>query len=281
MSGARLYTPSAFSYAMQSRGPFFHPSSGQVPMPKAQHTRFDDDETPLRFISKGFGGAEAGKKTREKARKAMQSREEEDDPDDWFGRTRSGGAGQRANDRTRDRAPNKGSRFAGPSREVMGRRLPFGHSDLMPSQQSRQPKIAFGKLSLPNGAAPLTPNGVGKKHQGLPPSVSPRSYGKGKSGKSPVNVYHTNNHKAAEKPSLGLGGKAKKRKREEDRDWEMEWQNSGIGGGSVVGWGKDLDREDRAVKKMKGGQGPPTPATRGKGQRGANKAPGQRYTGSY
>ncbi|ORX36747.1 hypothetical protein BD324DRAFT_627024 [Kockovaella imperatae] len=304
VSGAKLYTPSAFSYAMQSRGPYFIPGpSGSKSMPRPTHKRWtDNDDEILPFASSAFEGANAGKRSRDKARQAMSSKEVEDeDGDDWFGGIGRGGAA--GGGRGRFGTPRGGNRGRGG--------LPFGHSHLMRSDQRHRGgqntnvanSIAFGRLSLPsgpNGQSSASSGGlIGKKHQGLPPSLPPKpkfstpvQFSKRHPIGSSSRRHPSPAPAAGPGPGSGSGGhRDKKRKRDSgDRDWEMEWQNSGISGGSVVGWGRDLDKEERAVKKMKGKQGPTTSKqgqkskaqSNGKvGKTGPNKTSGQKYTGGY
>ena len=244
-SSARLYTPSAFSNGMQSRGPFFDAQNTKNEA-RPTHMKWDDEE-PLPFTNRPFGGAEAGKKSRDKAKKEMMARaragiKEEDEVEGWFDSTNGNG------------------------------NMPFGHSHLMskrapngrhaPARQNK--KITFGKLSMPNGAG-------GKKHQPLPPSRSPKK-GKVQNDQAVHAVGTANSSNNGKKSKV-----SKPRRRQDDAevDWEMEWQNSGInsGGGKVEGWGKELDREEKAKKKA-------TQTSQARGEMKA-KATGQKYLGGY
>ena len=148
--------------------------------------------------------------------------------------------------------------------------MPFGHSHLMsnkgangrqtPARQNNQ--IAFGKLSIPNG-------GGGKKQQGLPPTHPPKN-SKVQNGRNGYaggmsNSSANGNGKKSKAP------KAKRTQDADERQAEMEWQNSGLRGGPVAGWGKDLDREEKAAKRV----------NQGSHAKGKARATGQKYLGGY
>ncbi|ODN79848.1 hypothetical protein L202_03742 [Cryptococcus amylolentus CBS 6039] len=94
----RLTAPSAFSYEMSSRGPFYEAPSKAKNLPKATHSRFTDDDVPYNSVYDSYG-ADAGRRGREKAKQKMISRggRHDEDEDDWFGgnreRDRRGGQG--------------------------------------------------------------------------------------------------------------------------------------------------------------------------------------------
>ncbi|WVF71437.1 hypothetical protein IAT40_006241 [Kwoniella sp. CBS 6097] len=171
---ARLTVPSAFSYAMSTRGPFaFSRSSRNADLPPPTHSRFDDDDDhddydDLPFITggyKNFAGANAGKKGREKEKERMRARErdraalgESDDEPSWFdgprnnggrgslnikGRGRGGGGGgfstpnhgSSGRDRSRDRDRNGRSGGRRPWDSEYRERTPRGHRD-----RSRSPR---------------------------------------------------------------------------------------------------------------------------------------------
>ncbi|TYJ55694.1 hypothetical protein B9479_003598 [Cryptococcus floricola] len=94
----RLTAPSAFSYEMSSRGPFYEAPSRAKNLPKATHSRFTDDDVPYNSAYDSYG-ADAGRRGREKAKQKMISRggRDDEDEDDWFGgnreRDRRGGQG--------------------------------------------------------------------------------------------------------------------------------------------------------------------------------------------
>ncbi|WRT66326.1 uncharacterized protein IL334_003281 [Kwoniella shivajii] len=109
---ARLTVPSAFSYEMASRGPFFTTTlqssssskRNNADLPPPTHSRFEDNDNGdqddydnLPFISggyKNFGGSNAGKKTREKEKEKLRQlsrnknglsdEDDEDDGPNWF-----------------------------------------------------------------------------------------------------------------------------------------------------------------------------------------------------
>ncbi|OCF42921.1 hypothetical protein I317_03272 [Kwoniella heveanensis CBS 569] len=123
---ARLTAPSAFSYAMSTRGPFaFSCSSRNADLPPPTHSRFDDDEDDyenLPFISggyKNFAGSNAGKKGREKEKERMRAKEREraalgdsDEEPSWFDGPRRGNQSSGVSIRGRGRGgfstPNHG-----------------------------------------------------------------------------------------------------------------------------------------------------------------------------
>ncbi|WVQ99390.1 hypothetical protein IAU59_006523 [Kwoniella sp. CBS 9459] len=120
---ARLTAPSAFSYAMSTRGPFaFSRSSRNADLPPPTHSRFDDDGDDyenLPFITggyKNFAGSNAGKKGREKEKERMRAREREraalgesDDEPSWFDRPRNGSSSAAHSSKGRGRGSAGGS----------------------------------------------------------------------------------------------------------------------------------------------------------------------------
>lgn len=264
-SFARLYVLSAFSVAMSTRGPFANTGSARSNAPPT-HARWTN-ESELPYMSRGFEGGMAGKKTRDKDKRRMIDRERavvHEDEDDWFGEQR------RSNGYP---APRKGSpyqkrqsdanRRPGRSDDRFGKRdhMPFSHSHLMsPAPATPVKGISFGKLALPVNSSP---SGKGRKLGTSGSTTGDR--GKGRS--TPAGKAHLPRRPEppGAGPASGSTGSKKRRKTNEEkgRDWENEWRASGKGGGPVFEWGKDMDREERKMKVE------------------ATKISGQRYTGGY
>ena len=77
---------------MQCRGPFFDPQNSRS-QARGTHTKWEDDE-PLPFTNRPFGGADAGRKSRDKLKKEMMARamsDAQNEEDGWFDKRRGGG----------------------------------------------------------------------------------------------------------------------------------------------------------------------------------------------
>ena len=266
---------------MASRGPYCDSTSARsnhyddgIP---STHARWDEDE-PLPYVSKGFEGAGAGKKSRDKERRRMMDRERgtRDDEADWFDRPKRGppglpirgaartGRGTRHAKRPWDpdtRETDRGSRHDG---------LPFGHAHLMSSARASAPAngIKFGKLTLPDDSRPVNKS----RKSGNPAlAVVNRALGRGEIrptlGKNGNQTESAAGSRTESPAASGSSSRMKKRRkgRDEERgkDWESEWRMNGNGGGNVADWGRELDREEKKAKVDKG------------------KVSGQRYTGGY
>ena len=260
---ARLYVPSAFSIAMSSRGPFTHTVPPQATS-LSTHARWtDDDELP--DMTKGFQGEMAGRKTRDKERRRMMDYERgtQDDGDDWFdGPKQSKGPSIRGRESSSQKRP-KGSDGRASRSPIKRGDLPFSHSPFMSPTPAKLPAngISFGKLALPVDSSTL--DKVRRREKPAMAAVN--------GTKSPDTPATMMRQAASPKhhPVLGPSHANKRRKREEvsERDWELEWRASGNGGGPVIGWGKDVYREEKKAKKD--------------AKKEAAKISGQRYTGGY
>lgn len=213
-------------------------------------------------MSKGSQGDMARRKTREKERKRMMDRDRgapREDEDDWFnGPKRSNGLSTRGKGTPYHKRPLNSDRRPAQS-NTKRNHLPFSHSHLMsPAPASAPAKgIAFGKLVLPvDSPIPAKPKKPANPALAMANHAMSRDAPAGKKRLPNSSVGS---------PVPGSARKQKRRKQDETigRDWENEWRASGKGGGSVVGWGKEIDREERRAKKED------------------LRVSGQRYTGGY
>lgn len=260
------------------------------------HARWDDDDSPLPYVTPKFGGLNAGKKTADKAKRAMIDREageiDEDDEDDWFNARRGEPSQRGISIRGRGKStPMAGGRRPWDSEnrpgvgkaKATGREpLPFSHSHLMASApaSSKGKGIQFGKLSLPetpNGSNNDSPTakqakkrGVGQSGNLLSRALENSSREAGSRSGSPMVKGPTSLSVPPSDSSDGSSSSKKRRKKrkeandEQDRDPESRWWESGNGGGKVTSWGRELDKSDAGLKEKK------KPATSG-----------QRYVGGY
>lgn len=263
---ARLFVPSAFSIAMSTLGPYADAGPSRSTAP-ATHARWNDDGE-LPYMTPGFEGAMAGRKSRDKAKRRMMEsdRRGQDDEEDWFG-----GSQRKNGISIRGRGSGRGTpiqRRPWPSDHGPGLKsnpssqrdhLPFSHSHLMsPAPASAPAKgIAFGKLTLPVDSPTI---GKGRKPANPALAMVNRITS---SASASRNASQPNASSGSPTPGSSRSKKRRTRCEEHGRDWEGEWRASGQGGGPVMGWGKDINWEERKVKKE------------------AAKVAGQRYTGGY
>ena len=227
----------------------------------SSHARWTEDGE-LPYTSIGFEGGSAGRKSREKEKRRMMNRDEESrvGDDEWFPglRQMSGKSTRNRSTGDRIRSPLRHSLFdVGSKRD----HLPFSHSHLMANVPASTPikGISFGKLTPPSGSSTKI-----KSRYPVNPELA---------------AFDRISRQSSDSSSL-LGpaststSKAKKRRRREgtERDWEREWRSSGKGGGPVSEWGKEMDREEKKVRKK---------ATGIDGRSHPMGITGQRYTGGY
>lgn len=242
---ARPVLQSAFSEVIANRGPF-----ASFPRRQGKHHRFDD--LPEETSYSRFGGANPGRRGREKQqqRHRYADRRSGADSDDWFSRRRdrSRSPDRRPWDRDRDRRRD--------DRDDRGRGAP----------------IKFGRMSLPGSSRDGGKGGLlqqalhnGQKRRRQP---SPR----------PMRDWDSDSNSSGGLQIRGRSGR--------ERDLEREWRNSGAGGGNVAGWGDDYDRmmRDRRDGRDERPRNGPFRAGGGRGGRGGGgggRGGGQRYRGGY
>lgn len=191
--------------------------------------------------------------------------------------------------------------------------LPFGHRQFMTPSGSgsngspavRKPKgkntpgsakIQFGKLSMPGEGEDTPKRGSASTtlvNRALRQSMM-------NSPKSPtVNLNGNGNVSSPLASTPGSTSKRRRKKeklgdREEGEIEEVAFRKSGLGGGKVEGWGRELDEEEKKAKKVgklerkrakedkpaNGGGGAGGLSIKGRSQAPAT-APGQKYHGSY
>ena len=201
---------------------------------------------------------------------------------------------------------------------VNGNGLPFGHRQFMTpgsgsgsngSPAVRKPKgrgtpgsaaqIQFGKLSMPGEGEGTPKRGSASStlvNRALRSSMM-------NSPKSPtVNLNGNGNTSSPLASTPGSTSKRRRKKeklggREEGEIEEVAFRKSGLGGGKVEGWGRELDEEEKKAKKVGklerkrakdektssgggGGGGGGGLSIKGRSQAQAT-APGQKYHGSY
>jgi len=195
-----------------------------------------------------------------------------------------------------------------------GNGLPFGHRQFMtPSGGSgsgsngspavrkakntpSSAKIQFGKLSMPGEGNDDTP-----KRGSASTTLVNRALRQSmmNSPKSPtVNLNgNGNGNGSISSPLASTPGSTSKKRRQRKKAGEKEegeieeiaFRKSGLGGGKVEGWGRELDEEERKAKKVgkleKKRANEEKPAAGGglsiKGRSQQAVAPGQKYHGSY
>ena len=269
---------------MASRGPFHVPTPTSRILSTPTHARWDDDEE-LSFVKPGFGGANAGKKSRDKARRAMMDLEEgevsDDEEEDWFNGTgERGSTFVRGNQNGRNKPWNSDNRPKHKNRGNGDRNgdrsaLPFSHSQLTASAPaaSKGKTLSFGKITTPGRSdSPTAKRGKAKKGDSSNNLLaralqnSTRDRDKESGIDSPIST--------SKGGSRSTKKKKRKAEKEDETDWESRWWDSGVAGGKVMGWGKGMDSGgapggSRGVGEGKVGEGK---------KKGAS---GQRYTGGY
>lgn len=279
---------------MASRGPFFHDvrPKASTSTSISTHARWDEDDQKLPFAAPEFQGGNAGKKTREKARKAMIDKEHAGDvseeEEDWFNRHRSTstptaiptgpramsirGRGGKAKITPQRRPWDSDSRPT-QGRNDPPREMPFGHSHLMASApaSARGRSLVLDKLDSPDQRTDSPSAGRStrraKRGGGGEPAnqLLTRALQGARQANSPA--------QSSDSPMPSTGTPTTRRKKRKadkedgDEDAESKWWSSGKAGGNVAGWGKDM---------------PSSP--KGEGKAGKNAGPkvkGQQYTGGY
>jgi len=305
------FSASAFSKLSQSRGPFASASSLASRLSTAQptHQRWDgsDDEDDHKLPGQvtPFAGLGAGRKTVEKRKRAAMEQERQ------FGGTEP-------------RRSRNGRNGDGPG---AGGALPFSHRQFMtpsasgsgldrngngngsPAIRDRKSngkptpssaKIQFGKLSMPEeNDTPRrnAPHGSGSASTTLVNRALRQSMLN--SPKSPtVNLNGNTGNTSSPLASTPQSTSKRRRKkdklgdREEGEIEEVAFRKSGMGGGKVEGWGRELDEEERKAKKIgkmerkrakdeNGTGGGPSGGGLSIKGRSQAAAPGQKYHGGY
>ena len=208
----------------------------------------------------------AGRRGREKDKRRMIDRDKRsrNDEDDWFDdpKRESGSSLRRRetsnqkNTRDDDSLPKWYTERSSKQRD----HLPFSHSHLIAAESASVKGISFGKLTLPDSDT-RKPNKQEKPSHPLEKvnRVKRRDEIEGaRRQRSPLK--HGSVVGASRSKSKGNKGNHHE---EHERDWEREWRASGGAGGPVIGWGRDMDREERQAKKD------------------AARVSGQRYMGGY
>ena len=284
---------------MAQRGPYRfanlgraqNSSSRSTATPTHHHFSEDEESSPLVLPNESTNRPPSapGKKTKEKAKRRLQELEAgeiDSEEEDFFA---NGSALRRSGSHLGNgRFPNQAGR-GGKSRpwdsEKRGGplerngRTPFSHKDFMSkSTPNSAPQMVFGKISGRDFDSPVPQRpgpALGRKTEGGQKDTPVQRF-KQQNGFRPPSP-------AGSASSQGSGRNKGKRQREDQgRDWEVEWRSKGNGGGPVTGWGKDLDREERAEKSQKtstrapNGGGKNTPKSNGKAV-----ASGQKYRGGY
>ena len=274
---------------MARRGPYFA-SRAMKPMNNsspATHTRFDDDAS-LPGTAPGFGGSDAGRKTRDKARKSMIDREagaRSESEEDWFssrsnfvstpdnrGRGMSiRGRGGKMNGTPQNRPWDSDSRPT-QGRSDPAREMPFGHSHLMASAPAsvRGKGISFKEFTGDTVDSPTAAKGKGKKLGNPAKNMLERAIKGSHREQSSPNLSQQSRSNTPSKQSSPLSSPApsnasstdstkKKRRRknkEDDDDLESTWWSSGKAGGNVSEWGKDMPKHASGKKQAaKGNKG--------------------------
>lgn len=250
---ARPVLQSAFSEVIANRGPF-----ASFPRRQGKHHRFDD--LPEETSYSKFGGANPGRRGREKQqqRHRYADRRSGTDSDDWFSRRRdrSRSPERRPWDRDRDRGGRGGGRDD--RRDNRGGPIKFGRMSLPGSSSGKDGKGGLLQQALHNG----------QKRRRQP---SPR----------PMRDWDSDSNSSG---GLRIRGRGSDR----ERDMEREWRASGAGGGNVADWGDDYDRmmrdrrDGRDSRDERPRNGPFRSGGRGgRGGGGGGRGGGQRYRGGY
>lgn len=196
-----------------------------------------------------------------------------------------------------------------------GNGLPFGHRHFMTPSGSgsglngspavrkakdtpSSAKIQFGKLSMPGESQGDTP-----KRGSASTTLVNRALRQSmmNSPKSPSVNLNSNGNGSTSSPLASTPPSTSKRRRkkkmgdkEEGEIEEVAFRSSGLGGGKVEGWGRELDEEEKKAKKVgklerkRTKEGNSATAGNGvggglsiKGRSQQTVAPGQKYHGSY
>ncbi|KAK8864334.1 hypothetical protein IAR55_001581 [Kwoniella newhampshirensis] len=278
---AYLTVPSAFSYEMASRGPFASSSSSSSSssrkrnLPAPTHARWTDEDDDARdrdlpFITggyKSFGGANAGKKSREKARQRQYAKErerdsEEDDPS-WFdtpssSRGAGGGGGGGLNIRKRGGSRGGGGGIHTPA----GQRGGAGRRPWDSEYREPPPKQSHGRSRdrdrERNRSRSPSPRRNGRREDGLPFShghlMTPGRGGPSAPSSAPAKVISFGKISA---PGSSRGGVT---------DSPSIRRPGGVGSGSKA-------LINRALGNASGGAGGNTPKSKPGGVRGGSDSP--------